>query len=304
MPDTLLTLGDVTFVRDEVPEDLPIGGTHALAVQDFPGGKRTAQSFGSFPKDVAWTGQLRGENAEPRARTLEGLYMTGDVIPLVWSGWRLRGVVVDFTATIKHKFEIDYSIVFKPLLNELQYGPAPPGGAAPSDEQILGQAFAQAKQRILAPPAQFTFADTTKKDVNDLQALLDANLRAAQGRLNAVPNPILIQMANKARTIVGSLIPLVKSTNSGTSYAASDLANLILVTQKVFEKSAEEFYEIKVIEPNLYELASSYYGDPALWHVIANAQSPRLLDPTPTGFYILKIPKKPPKSVATKAVFK
>lgn len=50
----------------------------------------------------------------------------------------------------------------------------------------------------------------------------------------------------------------------------------------------EQVPETTVKNPNLYALATLYYGDPTLWEVIASAN--KLVSPTPTGTFTLKIP--------------
>src|SRR5271169_3708197 len=84
MPDTFVTLGDITFDFFEVPEEIPWGGTQRAAVHQLPGGIRIVDAMGSDDGDLTWKGTFYGQTSVDRALQLDFLRKQGEAVLLTW----------------------------------------------------------------------------------------------------------------------------------------------------------------------------------------------------------------------------
>jgi hypothetical protein len=129
-----LLLDGVEFRHFEIPDELPIGGTQALAVHKAIGGKRVVDAMGADHAPINWSGLLFGPLAETKARRLDLLRMSGRAVELTYSGFAWRVVVSSFTARLKANWQIPYTIECT-VVEDLVVG-AEPEQTATLEEQL------------------------------------------------------------------------------------------------------------------------------------------------------------------------
>src|SRR5438105_14105562 len=108
MPDTILTLGDVSFRHTEVPEKIQIGGEQKLAVHLLVGGQKAIDALGRDDAQLEWSGLLLGANAAWRFRQLDAIRIAGKPVTLSWSEQLYRVVVKSFVADYAREHQIAY----------------------------------------------------------------------------------------------------------------------------------------------------------------------------------------------------
>lgn len=115
MSDFVLKLGDTAgFTVDDVPEKLPLGGDHVVAVKKFPGGRVQVQALGAFDREMAWEGVFLGPGAWDRAVAVGILRVSGKEI-LLQFGNILRYVMVKaYYPDYMNETYVPYSIVLQP----------------------------------------------------------------------------------------------------------------------------------------------------------------------------------------------
>src|ERR1700726_708727 len=92
-----VTLGPVTFLGQEVPERISIGGAQALRVYKYPGGQRTIDAMGRDDAPLAWSGIMIGPYAEQRMLLLDSLRVAGQPLTLAFGTMTYTVVIETFT---------------------------------------------------------------------------------------------------------------------------------------------------------------------------------------------------------------
>lgn len=105
-----LTLGPVQFSGLELPSHMPIGGKQAVVVHDMPGGARQVDVMGPREGIIRWHGILYGQAQSTRARQLDRLRQSGQVVRLAWGEYAYDVIVVDFGCGTKIVGPMPYRI--------------------------------------------------------------------------------------------------------------------------------------------------------------------------------------------------
>lgn len=105
-----VTLGPFTFSDTEVPEKIPYGGQQILAVQKMIGGARQINTLGPDPRDIQWSGTMRGPDRAERAAILMQMTKSGKVFALAWGSEYIDVVIRSFLPETQ-AFFVTYNIV-------------------------------------------------------------------------------------------------------------------------------------------------------------------------------------------------
>jgi hypothetical protein len=152
----VLFLGDLLFEDFELPERLPHGGDHSLAVHKVVGGRRRIDALGPDDAAIEWSGVLFGEFSHLRSLQLDLLRRSGRVVELAHSLRRYRGIVSKYVGNVRSPLVVEYSLTFE-ILEDLVAGE---GGSRSQtlEEQIAAdleasEAAAAARDTMIAAVA-------------------------------------------------------------------------------------------------------------------------------------------------------
>ena len=306
MSDLTLKIGPVTLADFEIPERFgPLGGEQMTALHQFIGGRRVVQTFGPIPHMISWEGKLIGAAAFARARQLDRLRVDGSSQALVYGSWKFLGIVKRFEANAQHQFHVDYKIDVLTIEDQTESNsPA----QITQNESLFRQAGLAVSQQIGllqqypgitggATVQSLLPAPTLAGALSQVQGFMDT-LRAA-GNLFANMNPTTLA-ANIAGLALQSSAMSALAGEAGTSGAASalnaasaaeDLANQLRFMGFLAAQTTPLGSQPRVVyavNPNLFVMSSTYYGDANKWTVIASAN--RFVDPQPRGKFRVLIP--------------
>lgn len=123
----MLKLGNFIFAEDDMPSELPMGGTSLNVVDRFPGGYKSVQDFGAFDDPVSLRGTFMYAGAVQKMNQINKMWFDGK--PLLFSapGFSPRYVqITSFKPNYHNDYQIDYDITLEPLtsadLNAILYG--------------------------------------------------------------------------------------------------------------------------------------------------------------------------------------
>ena len=294
-----LRLGSVTFGENnpfEAPNGFEsglgdLGSKQKAVVREFPGGIVMAQLHGVFPKPVEWSGILFGANAMSRSREIQRLCDNEEELTFSYGQWNYQGFVEEYKAIVKSPYEIHYTIIFVPV-------DANSNGGAVANSQPLAatvlKAQAAAAQQAIAPLAGGTLPNSVQSGITSLNQSINKAVQQAGGSINNVPTSTLQTLQNQIANIQNILQPFIGGLDPILSSAASDLNSSLSILFSAFGAPQSALLTtIQAVNPNLYELASRFYGTPLLYWVIGQANG--LADPLPitNGPINLVIPQKP-----------
>ena len=270
-----------------------LGSKQKAVVHEFPGGIITAQLQGSVPKTLTWGGVLFGFTAIERNFQLQALCDNSQGIYLTWAQWTYYGFVEDYQAVVKGPNEIHYKIVFRSVGTNNTVG-----GAAPTTSDPFAGTVANAQntatQQSNAPASGGSLPPTVKSGVSNLNNSVNQALQQSGGSVSNIPSTTLKNLQNQISQIQSILSPIINGSDPIAASAASDLNGTLSILSTAFNNSLNPLITtITAVNPNLYQLAAQYYGDPTLYWVIGAANN--LSDPLPitAGPIQLAIPVKP-----------
>lgn len=110
-----VTLGNIEFQVDELPESINLGGEQTLAVIKYPGGGIDVQPLGSFDDPISWDGVLWFAQAVQRCEALDNMRIQGTEVQLNFGSFSRNVVIHKFTYKYYNDFYIEYSIELQPL---------------------------------------------------------------------------------------------------------------------------------------------------------------------------------------------
>ena len=128
----LLTLGDVVFDGFEVPANVRFGGAQRAVVHKLLGGGRAIDTMGRDDHSLVWSGILSGSNASDRARALDAMRVTGNVLSLAWDSFCYDVIVGDLSFEFCSPWWITYKIACVVLTDLAQSVVDAPGDSADS----------------------------------------------------------------------------------------------------------------------------------------------------------------------------
>ena len=285
-----VVIGPVYLQGFEVPEHIDgLGGTHSTALHEFPGGVRSLQLFGAFPKMLEWQAILSGPIAFARAVELDRLRVTGVPVQFSYGPFAYLCVVVSFEAKPKSQWLIPYSISFLPVVDQ---------GAASSLGPDINSADLLAAQELNVLAALLNPANPLMALASELEALLSglitqtkSSLSSSQGYISNIDSQTVAANLATMEAFIAAASPYAQQTSSLSSSPALDAITHVTVLIYIFQQPSFPKYQVVAINPNLGRLAQQYYGDSSQWRVIAAANN--LNDIQPIGEFTLVIPQGP-----------
>jgi hypothetical protein len=280
-----LTIGTVTLADVEIPERRfgPLGGIQQIAVHRFPGGTKTVQSLGAFPGPVEWSGIITGPTAFTRVRELDRMRVLGLKQTVRYGPWVWIGVVSKFTASPEFAWWIPYDIAVEPIVDlsgqaQVASAPAPPESVFASLVHDLGARTADPSNPLAAT------APSALSQVSQTTQTAQQTLQGAGGTLAGLSQGQLLSLLATIQSTITTLVPLAAAGPSDSASEAQAIADrlqqLVYVLAGV---QTQVLAQVPAVNPNLYALASQYYGDPSQWVRIAQAN--RMVDPMPAGVF-------------------
>jgi len=297
-----------TFEDVEIPESMPFGGEQMLASHQLVGGARVIDAMGRSDKPLRWRGIFRGQNAETRARYLDGLRISGREVTVTWGGFSYQAVIRDFHGSFDRFYWIPYTIELEVSKdNTSRVGSA----TIKSIDDAVAQDMARAKDQAAssndstldglldtldtAISAVSSFASAAQTTINSVLA----PIKAVQGRVDTLIAATGNTLQNV--TTLGGVVP----NNPLSQQAAQLTANVTAQTQSADlyalrstlarmstnVSTANQGNTPKTVTVNggtLYSVAAKVYGDASKWRQIATANG--LTDPVLTGTHTLTIP--------------
>jgi hypothetical protein len=106
-----ISLGGVLFHQFEIPAKIRFGGRQALVVHRLPDGGRVVDTFGADDGDISWHGILAGPDAAYRARTLDGIRVSGKAVTLAWDSFLYQVVVNELNLDYRNRWWIPYRLI-------------------------------------------------------------------------------------------------------------------------------------------------------------------------------------------------
>ncbi|MFG1388803.1 hypothetical protein [Xanthobacter versatilis] len=120
MANTGLSLGGVRFSDWELPERIPFGGRHHVAVHRMIGGKRVVDALGPDPRPLSWSGRFRGANALSRARSLDTMRASGRQVSCTYMGLHYLVVVTNVNFDAERPYEVPYTVTCEVVQDSAQ----------------------------------------------------------------------------------------------------------------------------------------------------------------------------------------
>ncbi len=91
-----VVLGSVIFEGHEVPSRIGVGGAHAVTIHRLPGGGRIVDAMGVDDSAISWAGFFTGPFAATRARLVDSIRQSGEMVELSFGDYAFNVVVVHF----------------------------------------------------------------------------------------------------------------------------------------------------------------------------------------------------------------
>ncbi len=301
--NSTLKIGSVTLgsgpnllsERDlEVPDSVTgLGAEMLLSVHEYPGGTRAVQTHGPQPQEIRWSAKLLGPEALARALALKRLVTSETVVQFSWAPFLYDVVVKEFHPTVRHEWLIDYELALEPVRDRSDPSVTPviPDAASSQATKTIQQM--QTSLTATTLPASITgmapTATAAGTGVTGAIAQVQADLDSAGGSItNMTPSQVSADRT-ALQTQVSALAPSLTNTDHGIAAAARVLTAQLQLLRGLLANPGTLQRIVKQTNPNLIALAAQYYGDPTSWAKIAKANN--LVDPFPTGFFQLVIPR-------------
>jgi hypothetical protein len=302
MPDTILTLGDFTFSRFEVPEAIAFGSGHRLSVHELVGGTRVVDAMGLTPIPLEWSGTLTGAEAVSRGRYIEGLVTAGRALPLSWSELRYTVVPRLFRGEFRRFYRVPYQIGLQVVSDDAApvttITPVTPAQAA-SDDVLAAYAMGAYGDAVLAQrmaavvTALNAVGPLANAGPSAVAAVLPA-IAAARARVGVL---VAAGDAGLGGAVGGVDVGGMALARSGALLAqASMVANLpgLLALDRTLGRAAANLAALNggqstvTTGDDLYRVAAGQYGDAMAWTALAAANG--VADPQAGGIATLVVP--------------
>jgi hypothetical protein len=323
MPDLRnLYIDDIELTRFELPEQIfGLGVMQGTAEHQLSGGRRVVQPMGPYPHDrITWSGVLGlsdgfipgtstplaySNTGADRAMQLQAKVKAGKLVTLTFNPWKFKGYLKAFTPKPGFAGYIPYDIEFIPT--EDVSGGKGLGVPLPTQVASLNAAFSTLLSKINTyltipglPSSLAVNFNTVAIAVSKVQSLLAQNGQVISSVIQAAMNTNLSSMSQVVFFLGGYLSSTVPSSNAigliaGYSQAVAAAADVLNLTQNSINIANRTIKDLPkfltITNPNLFALASQYYGDSTLWTIISTANNN--LAPFATGTFNVLIPPIP-----------
>lgn len=105
-----IQIGAINLHGFEVPEKLRFGGRYRVVVHRLHGGARVLEPIGPDDGDIQFEGTFSGPQASARARSIDGLRLSGEVVWLAWESFRYQVMVRTFLADYHSPWWIPFKV--------------------------------------------------------------------------------------------------------------------------------------------------------------------------------------------------
>lgn len=306
MPQTTLTLGEITFANFEVPTSMPFGGTQMLTIHRLVGGGRQIDALGADPEPISWSGWFTDVNGRDRARYLDRMRKAGQRLHLAWDEFAFTVVIREAKFVYRLANRIQYSItceVVEDLTAVVQILPVDDADAIIAADLNTAATLAEGTgdAELIAMVANL------QASVNDLGGLASAS----RGSVLALATPIADTKGQVAALRAACTAQIAGMTGVAGVVAGGDPAKMaanLIATATAAAESFDLFQlsttlgrmgsniqainsgstSITAAAPNLFSIAAQQYGDASKWTAIAQANG--LTDPQVPGIATLAIP--------------
>lgn len=233
-------LGNTVLTGYEIPQQMPSGGKHAIAVHQMPGGQRVIDMMGRDDDPINWQGTFTGPQAVSRAQNLDAMRIAGASVPLAWGNYSYQVVIASFVPNYSYGGAwVPYSIsciviqdmsaqaanAAPNLLQSTSNDMASALGITPADLGAVSQSLTIAQTALLASGA---LNAGTGAFGNALTALTAAQgtLGAAQAATEGSLNGLIGAAAGTAGVLAGGSVGAQIAAVSSAVQATGDLAGL------------------------------------------------------------------------------
>ena len=282
-----LQIDDVIMSGLEIPEQLfGPGGTQSIVKHEFPGGLITITPLGAFPHAVKWSGLMTGADAFDRAQILDRKRTLGNEVVLSYGPFSWSGVITSFKADPKHQWLVPYDIMFEPAVDLSGIGTVPGGGES-LESQLSGALgdisdLADGSDGLDMPAALVTPA-------NALVTLVGGALLNGNGTVAGISTTDSLACIAASSALVALCLPYALGSDPTQASPALDLSAQASLVSFILNAVNIGTTQVRAINPNLFQVAQQYYGDPTRWTDVAMA-SGLPLDPQPIGEFVLQVP--------------
>lgn len=305
----LLQLGDFVFQDMEVPEVIPFGGPHHLAVKKLVGGVRVVDALGPDPKPLEWSGTFwptaLGQTALDRALLVKQMADAGLPLYLTWDSLYYLVVISNFEPDYRFgriPYRISCEVIadmtapvyedFEPNADDLIFGDL---DLANTLSLNIGDGALSGLMGTLttAAGAVTTFVNAAASTVNTVLQPLHAVAARVTSLIGTVDRTLA------AVGIPGGVLPGLPALTNVASIASQITANYqqtnLLQLGALCGRMALNLKQINssvrsitVPGGNLFDIAAREYGNATAWTIIAQANG--LVDPQLAGITKLTIP--------------
>jgi hypothetical protein len=105
-----IQIGAINLHGFEVPQKLRFGGQYKVVVHKLSGGARVLEPIGPDDGDIQFEGTFSGSQAAARARAIDGLRLSGEIVWLSWESFRYQVIVKTFLADYHSPWWIPYKV--------------------------------------------------------------------------------------------------------------------------------------------------------------------------------------------------
>ncbi len=328
--ETRLTLGDIEFKNDELPQSIETSLQQRLVDHELVGGGRVVDSMGSFYEPVSWSGSLTGLTAVERDQTLRALASGAKEWLLSWDVYRYRVVVANYHSIYRDHAHIDYTLRCT-VLDSVSDEPAEDEPDS-SREVVEAVGEAQALAGESGDSTIMAAAKNLQEAIGTAHDLASAGLAKAQ---SIVSELVSVQQVVKERittlekgvmtvATLGGVLPgnpvaraaqemterldaavalpglyRLQDTLTGAGKKlellpvfAAKVGTVAASLSKAEAKAGQALKTITQTAGDLYDVAARELGDVTLWPLLAQAN--HLDDPVlPEGVNTIRIPPVP-----------
>jgi hypothetical protein len=308
MPDTTLQLGDFTFTRYEVPEQIGFGGEQKLIVHELVGGARVVDAMGDQPIPLEWSGIFTGPNALDRALYIDGLRKAGKALTLAWSGLRYTVVVRALSCEFRLAYRLPYRITCEVVSddttpvasanNPKAIDAVNSDAALIAAQTVNSSTLADLLAKIQAGIAKVNSAiNSASSDVFSAVAQVEAPIVAARREISSLLTTAgtAIDAAAAVGGIVSGGFVTAQVAALGAQIGAVSDSQGLLYLDRLLGRMQSNMHSLnagtktrQVVSGNLFQIAAQEYGNSAEWASIALANG--ITDPWITQIAALSIP--------------
>lgn len=308
MADVVLQLGDFTFQRNEIPEEIAFGGEQALVVHRLVGGVKQVDAMGDFTGPIAWSGWIEGPDAVARARQLIAMRAAGAGMLLSWSELQFAVVIKEFEPNFHRFYKIPYRIVCE-VVEDLTLSTAGSGELS-IDDLINGDMLDSTSLSDSIGDSSLSglmaSANSAVKAVSSFANAAQSTLNSVLQSIAAVRNEVQTLIASANNTLVnittlGGILPnnpiATQVQRLGNQLAAAQQLPVLVALDRTVgrvQMNIGSIYssakQITTAGGNLMDMAAKEYGDAMAWTGLAKANPQLGGDPEVSGIQTITIP--------------